>query len=482
MGDLGGRHRNWGWIDEGPTATVEERQDILRARARGLVRNAAYGWAVVEAIVQRSVGPHGILARPMDTTATRQKRLANLWAAWGDDPAQVDFDGRLTFAAMQDVVMRTVVASGSCLVRLYVSPDNPDNPLQLRVMEPDYLACEYDGVRGGNEVRQGIETDPYGRVLAYWIHKRHPKDRSILGLDVLDADRIDRREILHIYRDDRAGQKIGVSWLHPVGATVRDRALWSSASLAAQRMAACLGVMVTDPSGEADDEEIDEAMRLSPGMVAWLPPHRDVKTLTPPTTQDSPEYDRSLLREIAAGVGISYESLTGDLSETNFSSAKLGQIKFQTNVNSWQQKMLIPQLLNPIWRRWVELIRESRRGRSPIRVQWTVPRREIIDPEKEWKAILLAVRAGFVSLGDAIRQQTGQQPELVLEEIAEVNKLLDELDLTLDSDPRKSNAGNQSGGNANPPAGPGGTGETPEGGNGTSEGGAGPASGGSADT
>ena len=436
MGDVGGRYRNWGWIDEGPTSAVDERREVLRARARGLVRNAAYGWAVVEAITQRTIGTYGIQPHPVNTTQARNKRLSTLWEAWQADPAQVDFDGRLSFPALQDVAMRTMVTSGSVLVRFYVNPDPAAaNPLQLRLLEPDYLATDRDGHYGANEVQGGIEFDAFGRVVAYHLYRQHPREKGLLTIE-REVDRIERGELLHMFRDDRAGQKGGVSWLHPIGATVRDRALWSAASLTQQQMAACLALLLTDPSGSADPDEIDEALTMRPGMVAWLPPHREVQTLTPPSTEDHAEYDRSLLREIAAGAGISYEALTGDLSETNFSSAKLGQNKFQGNVNSWQQKILIPQLLNPIWRRWVELIRESRRGREPIGVQWTVPRRELIDPQKEWQAILIAVRAGFMTLGDAIRQQTGQQPEVVLEEIARMNELLDQYKLKLDSDPR----------------------------------------------
>ena len=445
MGSTGGRLQGWGWSNAGVNASIANNDLAIKGRARGLSRNNGYGWAAVESIVQRTVGPHGLLARPAGMKNRRNSKfLQAAWKRWIGDPKQVDFDRRLNFAALQDVVMREVVVCGHVLVRMLVDPTNPDNPLQLRVISSDFLADHLDRiyVSGGGEMYDGIEFDKWGRVAAYHLHRRNPHERSFANL--LAVDRVPAEEILHVYRMDAAGQQIGITWMHPVGPTFRDRGLWSSAVLSAQQQAACVGVAVVDPGAETSgltEEERNRPIRMHPGMTPVLQPGQDIKTISPPPAADLPEYDRSLLREAAAGLGVSYEALTGDLSQTNFSSARLGQSKFQTLADSWRHKMLIPQLLNPIWERWVSLMPRSRRSGQPVEVEWIPPKRELIDPQKEWQANLLAVRAGFLSLDDVIRQQTGAEATVTLEEIAAVNAEIDRLGLKLDSDPRANTQG-----------------------------------------
>ncbi|MNY54344.1 hypothetical protein D3C86_1902030 [compost metagenome] len=51
--------------------------------------------------------------------------------------------------------------------------------------------------------------------------------------------------------------------------------------------------------------------------------------------------------------------------------------------------------------------------------------------------MLAEVRAGFKSLSQVIRER-GYDPATVLKEIADDNQLLDDLNLILDSDPRRT--------------------------------------------
>ncbi len=70
-------------------------------------------------------------------------------------------------------------------------------------------------------------------------------------------------------------------------------------------------------------------------------------------------------------------------------------------------------------------------------VEWTAPRFEAVDPLKDAKADIMSVRAGFMTLKEAIARN-GYDPSDVLAEISETNARLDELELVLDSDPRKA--------------------------------------------
>ena len=103
-----------------------------------------------------------------------------------------------------------------------------------------------------------------------------------------------------------------------------------------------------------------------------------------------------------------------------------------------QWQVLIPSLCAPVWRRFVEVAQAT--GVLPtgaIGVEWTAPRFEAVDPLKDAKADIMSVRAGFMTLKEAIARN-GYDPGDVLAEIAETNALLDTLGLVLDTDPRRA--------------------------------------------
>lgn len=64
------------------------------------------------------------------------------------------------------------------------------------------------------------------------------------------------------------------------------------------------------------------------------------------------EFLRSQDREIAAGVGLTYEALIGDLGQANYSSARVGLLDFRRRVEMLQINLIEIQLLRPLWHRW----------------------------------------------------------------------------------------------------------------------------------
>ena len=144
------------------------------------------------------------------------------------------------------------------------------------------------------------------------------------------------------------------------------------------------------------------------------------------------------LHAVAAGVGLTYELLTGDLSQVNYSSIRAGLIEFRRRMEALQWQLLVPGLCQPVWQRFVLAAQAA--GRLPegeITADWTAPRFEAVDPLKDIQADVLAVRAGVMTLKEAIARQ-GYEPAQVLAEIAATNAELDALGLVLDTDPRRS--------------------------------------------
>jgi lambda family phage portal protein len=146
----------------------------------------------------------------------------------------------------------------------------------------------------------------------------------------------------------------------------------------------------------ADATKTDPAtLTLEPGTLRVLPPGTDI-TFTP-TADMSTICDllRYMQRSVAAGGGVTYEALTGDLSQVNFSSARLGMAQFQRRIKALQASMLGAQLLAPIWRRWVLLEILSGRIAAPdfqsnpmayLNCKFLWPGFPAVDPLKQAKA------------------------------------------------------------------------------------------------
>ena len=101
---------------------------------------------------------------------------------------------------------------------------------------------------------------------------------------------------------------------------------------------------------EGDGSRIET---FEPGMIEYLEPGRDVKFASPSASGGYAEYMRMQLHAIAAGVGLTYELLTGDLSQVNYSSIRAGLIEFRRRMEALQWQLLVPGLCQPVWRRFV---------------------------------------------------------------------------------------------------------------------------------
>jgi capsid protein len=127
------------------------------------------------------------------------------------------------------------------------------------------------------------------------------------------------------------------------------------------------------------------------------------------------DHQKHHLHAVAAGYGITFEALTGILSDVNFSSARMGWLEFHRNVAAWRWNMTIPQVLDPV-HRWFNLAAGLAQIRGPRRMIWTPPRRELVDPAKEITALIEGVKAGFMSLSE-VQRSLGFIPREVMDEL-----------------------------------------------------------------
>jgi lambda family phage portal protein len=452
-GAAGGR-RTQGWRRSSGDANAAVSVGLSRLRdvARDLVRNNAHACSAVDTIANDAVG-WGITAK----ASPPDKRADEVWKEWAESTA-CDADGRHDFYGLQKLAMRTVIESGEVLIRrrLRRPEDGLPLPLQLQILEPDYIDTTRTGLilPNGGRIIHGIEFDVLGRRVAYWLFPEHPGSTllgGVIGGPLGGASRrVPAEAVLHVFRQTRPGQVRGPTWFAPVILKMKDFDDYDDAQLMKQKIAACLAVLTTDVDGSAqslgkEDPASPEIDSLEPGMILNVPAGRDVTVVQPPTVGDFEEYSRVTLRTIAIGLGVNYEAFTGDFNELSFSAARMARLQHWGRVYDWRWQMVIPQLCDPVWA-WAMVAAQIMgriRGEVPLpRAAWTAPPMPMIEPDKEGLAYMRNIRAGIMSHSEAIRER-GYDPDEMLGELAKDFDRLDRLGLILDIDPRqRTQAGN----------------------------------------
>jgi lambda family phage portal protein len=439
---IGRRTQGWNRASGDANAVTGPSLARLREAARDLVRNNGYAESALTTIGDHVVG-WGIVAKPRK----KNKRAADLWKEWAETTA-CDSDGRNDFYGLQKLVWRTVVESGEVLVRrrLRRPEDNLPIPLQLQVLDPDYIDTAKTEIgRNGHQIIKGIEFDALGKRAAYWLFTDHPGSE----LGNFGASRaIPAESILHVYKQSRPGQVRGPSWFAPVLLRFKDFDEYEDATLMKQKIAACLAVLTSDsdgtgaPLGTADDTQSPEWDSLEPGMIKKLAPGESVTVVDPPTVGEYGDYTKVSLRAIATGLGVTYEDLTGDYANMPFSAARMSRLRHWARVDDWRWRTLIPQFCDPAWTWAMQAAAIMGLVEGELIADWTPPPAPMIDPANEGLAYQRNIRTGLQSLPEVLRER-GMDPDAVLAEIADSNKKLDDLGIVLDCDPRQTTQAGQ---------------------------------------
>ena len=378
-------------------------------------------------------------------------------------------DGTTDFYGQQYLAVRGMIEGGNIFARKRVrrssdvvgsTPDDIIAPLQIQLLEAEYLDTQKNGPVGRNLAVMGVEMDGKGARRGYWMFPQHPGATVNDPKAGRESKFIKAAEVAHLFEPLRE-QTIGAPWLAPVMIALRDLDDYNQAELIRKKVEACVVGVVVDVEGNDNGVvgQIDSAAdssggdlgssgitdadgfpveRFEPGMITYARGGRDIRFNNPSISAGIESYLRAQLRRLAAGARLPYEILTGDLSQSNFSANRLGLIQYRRFVEHIQWHVIIPQFCQPIWEWFIEALIVV--GLVPpdtiVPVEWCPPRHETVDPLDDVKADILAVRAGFRSMQDVIGS-TGRTKEAVIKEMVEWNALIDAEGLTLDTDPRK---------------------------------------------
>jgi len=428
--DAAGGGRRWESAKtvDGLNAAILAGATTAARRAGWYARNNPWVAAAVDSLVGNVVGA-GIKPQSAHPDRAVREALQALWLRWTD---HADAGGLADLYGLQAMAVRAMIESGEDFARLKVVSDAPSGivPLRLDLLDREQVPPDlHRDIGGGARIRAGIEFDSTGMRVAYHVRASRPGDP--LAPLRLEPVRVPAADFLHLFKPLVAGQLRGITWLAPVLLRLHELDQFEDAALVKAKVAALFTGFITDPDGTVGGLSGSNSsgvlqVGMEPGSLIPLPPGADIRFSNPTEHDAYAPFVKNHLRAVAAGLGLPYELVSGDLEGVTYSSIRAGLIEFRRRVEQLQHSVVVHQLCRPVWERFVRLAvlsgqlpaRDFDRDPAPyLACEWLPPKFDYVDPKKDVEAEILAIDAGLKSRTQALAER-GYDAEQVDAEIA----------------------------------------------------------------
>lgn len=227
-------------------ANDNDRQ-VLVGKSRYFAANNPFVSKILEITDAFVNGPGGLSVEPSNRLSRVNDKARALWEEWQD---HCDFLGQHKFHYLTSMMLRLLLVDGECFVVLRDEPGKkPQHTIQL------YETHRVRNPRGGGDTKNvinGIEYDPHGRPVAYYISE---------GLDGRAAPvRKPAKDVIHVFAPSRPWQLRGVPAVTPAINTLHDLEMLETAETRAAKANASVVAFISTPEGEVTPEDIQEAM------------------------------------------------------------------------------------------------------------------------------------------------------------------------------------------------------------------------------
>lgn len=375
------------------------------------------------------------------------RKMQKLWDAFCENPC---LDGYGDMVNLQELVAGAFFESGEVFCRMVIrrTPESKI-PLKLQPIEAEYLDPLY--TLPVEHLRYGITFDEDKKPKIYHFFKNHPRELFALNV-MMGRVKIPANEVLHVFQRTRPGQWRGVPALTAIMITLYEMDELSDAVLVRQKAAQAIGWIITKKeqgplpafgpvsTAQQPDVQPDGTMtqrklqKVRPGGIHYLQSDEEF------TFAETDDIGDNLLimlkhqwRVIASALDLTYEQLTGDLSDVNFSSIRAGMIEFRRRCEMVQRLIFINLFLKPLAIRFQELAQlYDADAAKNATFKFVLPKVDWVDPLKDVMADVMEIRAGLSTL-KAKLEERGEDYDEVLSQLA----LEQGIDLALDTNPAK---------------------------------------------
>ena len=460
------------WSSPLTTGDAEMRTRIrtIRGRARELERNEPYINRYLSSLENNIYDHHGITLQAktgdmMRDPVTRKpvfnfddaanKIIEDAWKQWCKNPFVT---GDMSFNEGGRLALRNTARDGDILTKFVVDSSVNDFGFALQIFEGDIIddyknTMVGDGLNPNeqNQIRMGVEVNPYQRAVGYWILKEYPGDQMWWNVDGYYSERHAAEGYLHLFKRKRITQIRDVSWLVPIMRDLKMLDGFDEAAIVAARTgAAKMGFFVQKASeGNPYDGTKDPQGNLitdaEPGAMEQLPYGMEFQGFDPkyPDAYYA-DFIKSRVRRIGAGVNINYNTLANDLENVNYSSIRAGILDDREQYKALQT-WWIDRFQTPIFAKWLEIALLNGMLKDPLsgnslpfsklskfqKVQFRPRRWPWVDPLNDVKADVLSINNRLTTRSKVIEENSADSYEDVIDETAAEAVYAEEKDVQL---------------------------------------------------
>lgn len=492
---------SWAPSIQSADADIIPDKPYVDARALDIIRNDAFALAGVQLHKDNIVGAmYRLNAKPRiavlglddvweDEFSTEVEEKFTNWAEsfnhW------VDASRRNTLTSMVRLAVGTYLVGGEVLATAeWMRESDRAYRTAIQMISLDRLSNPGDQGFDMERTRGGIRTTASGAPIGYYIRQASPGgiydwSKSVRWSYIRARNAIGRPQVIHILEQDRPSQSRGMSQmaaaLKEMRITKRFRDITlQNAVVNASFAAAIESELPTAQAfeslggGDVGTSIINYAQQFLGAIAKYGNNARNMQVdgvkiphLMPGTKLNmmpmgkpggiGTEFEQSLLRYLAADLGVSYEQLSKDYSETNYSSARAGMVETWKFMQA-RKKMVADRFATLVYRLWFEEavnrgdietmnarsvpnLYDSLNMEAFVNCQWIGAGRGQIDELKETQAAILRIKMRLSTYEQEIARM-GEDYRPIFRQIAREKAEMEELGI----EPEEANAINAASG------------------------------------
>lgn len=443
-----------------PDQVINRAKAQADARGVDMMRNdgLAYGGALIHQ--DSIVGAHFRLnATPaMQVLRARDKRFDDVWLKEFRETTEARFDlvgesegnwldaSRMnTLTGMTRLAVIGAVLRGEVLATAEWIRNQARRPCYtcIQMISPDRLSNPQNGM-DTRYLKRGKVVDIRGRPLSYWIRSGHPLESydalSYQWKNIPAETNFGRKQVIHIIEQMEPDQSRGVAPMVSVLKKMRMAKNFSeivlqnmvvqasyAAAIESELPADVLAVMMGQHQGTGDaySASITQFLTMLSGYLGGANniaidgtkiPHLFPGTKLATKTLVSPggigmEFEESINRHIAAGLGVSYEEYSKDFSKLSYSGLKGAFASTERGMKT-KKKKIADRFASIVYSLWLE--EDIQDGNIPMpngigklffyeplmkealcKANWIGSGKGQIDELKETQAAIMRIAAGL---------------------------------------------------------------------------------------
>lgn len=476
-----------------PNEDINRNNATLRQRARMLYMSSPVATAAIQTNRTKIVGTGLTLKSTLDSALLGltseaakkwQSRTEAEFRMWSKRE-NCDVLGLNSFIGLQQLALKSWLASGDVFVLLKRRKATPLNPytLRLHLIEADRVSTpsEYRGgiIAGatttgkvpegkpgaGNMIYDGVEVDADGRVVAYHICSGYPTEFAGADLTwtrvLAYGEKTGLPNVLHIMDAERPDQYRGVPYLSQVIEPLLQLRRYTESELMAALVQSFFTAWITTetnpmeiPINEvgAGDMTVGDGVNLDggigdnisdseneyemgPGTVNHLEPGEKIEFGNPNIpTAGFETFMKTLVRLIGSALELPYDVISKEFNSSY--SASRGALLEAWEAFKMKRAWFVDDFCQPVYEIWLAEAVALRRIKAPgyfddplvrqswSEARWIGPVQGSLDPLKEAKADLLLINHGIKTHEQVTRERGGGDWEENVEQLRRENELL----------------------------------------------------------